>query len=45
MAGVDIRTFIAHSTRSTSTSAGWRAESIFAKHYKLPIAKNFGKQL
>ncbi|XP_057294577.1 uncharacterized protein LOC130623096 [Hydractinia symbiolongicarpus] len=60
LAGIDIKTFSTHSTRSASTSkaedigvpmktiakaAGWRGTSTFAKHYKLPISKNFGNEL
>jgi len=31
--------------KTIAKAAGWRAESTFAKHYKLPITKNFGAEL
>lgn len=48
LAGIYTSTFIAHSTRAASNSAGWSSENTFTKYYNKAISKpkdNFGKQL
>lgn len=33
------------SIKDISKAAGWKSRSVFQKHYKLPIRKNFGSEI
>jgi len=48
-AGIDTKTFAAHSTRSASTSCakakGWKNCRTFAEYYDKPVESNFGNAI